>query len=113
MDSEKDLILSRARELGGTIKIAEIIHSNISRADILSASLDIVGQYLLPDKKLRIAVDTFVPALSSLSFKIKDTLKKQGNSVRVVQHEPSGRVKNATTIHEKLISNGCELMIIP
>lgn len=67
----------------------------------------------MPEKKLRIAVDTFVPALSSLPFKIKDTLKKQGNSVRVVQHEPNGRVKNATTIHEKLISNGCELMIVP
>lgn len=113
LDAEKETILSRAKELWGTIKIAEIVHSNISRADILSSSLNIVEQYIMPEKKLRIAVDTFVPALSSLPFKIKDTLKKQGNSVRVVQHEPNGRVKNATTIHEKLISNGCELMIVP
>jgi len=113
LDAEKETILSRAKELWGTIKIGEIIHSNISRADILSSSLNIVEQYIMPEKKLRIAVDTFLPALSSLPFKIKDTLKKQWNSVRVVQHEPNGRVKNATTIHEKLISNGCELMIVP
>lgn len=55
----------------------------------------------------------FLPTLSSLPFKIKDSLKKRGHSIRVVQHEPQGRVKNATTIHEKLISNGCELMVLP
>lgn len=44
-------------------------------------------------------------------FKIKDTLKTQGHSIRVVQHD-NGRVKTATTLHEKLIEKGCELMII-
>lgn len=110
---ERSHILSRTGELGGTIKIAEIIQLNISRADLLTASLNEVESCLVPEKKLRIAVDTFAPALSSLAFKIKDTLKKRGNSVRVVQHEPNGRVKNATTLHEKLITNGCELIIIP
>ncbi len=113
LDSEEEAILSRAKELGGTIKIAEVLYFNIARADILPSALAIVEWFIVPDKKLRIAVDTFVPALSSLPFKIKDALKKRGNSVRVVQHEPNGRVKNATTLHEKLISNGCELMIIP
>ncbi len=44
-------------------------------------------------------------------FKIKDILKTQGHSIRVVQHD-NGRVKTATTLHEKLIERGCELMIL-
>jgi hypothetical protein len=36
-----------------------------------------VEKYVAPEKKLRIAVDTFIPALASLVFKIKDSLKKK------------------------------------
>ncbi len=51
---------------------------------------------------MRIALDSFVPGFQNTVFQAKDALKKQGYSIRVVQHD-SGRVKNATTIHEKLI----------
>lgn len=39
------------------------------------------------NKKLRIAIDSFVPSLISLVFKAKDKLKEQGCSIRVVQHD--------------------------
>ena len=42
LDSEEEAILSRAKELGGTIKIAEVLYFNIARADILPSALAIV-----------------------------------------------------------------------
>ena len=57
-------------------------------------------------------MDVFSPSLDGMVFRVKDSLKKQGASIRVVQHE-NGRIKTATTIHEKLITQGVEIMIIP
>ncbi len=39
-------------------------------------------------------------------------MKQQGASIRIVQHD-NGRLKAATTIHEKLIAQGVELIIFP
>ena len=67
-----------------------------------------IADHLLPlateGKKLRIGIDAFLPALSPIVFRVKDHLKKSGKSLRVVQHDIDGRMKNATTIHEKLIT---------
>lgn len=67
--------------------------------------------FIQSDKKTRIAVDVFVSGFRNLVFQLKERLKKQGHSIRVVQHD-NGRVKTATTLHEKLIEKGCELMLI-
>lgn len=82
----------------------------MKKSDILDFLVEKTGEKVQPEKKLRIGIDSFVPSLSNLVFKVKDVLKKRGNSIRVVQHE-NGRIKNATTIHEKLIEQGVEFII--
>jgi len=83
----------------------------VSKADLEKVCVEGILPTLQPEKKTRIALDSFVPGLNNLVFKVKDALKKQGHSIRVVQHD-NGRVKTATTLHEKLIERGCELMIL-
>lgn len=110
VETEKD-ILPLIATLGGTIKAGKIFAENISKADLEKVCVQCILPTLQPEKKTRIALDSFVPGLNNLVFKIKDTLKTQGHSIRVVQHD-NGRVKTATTLHEKLIERGCELMIL-
>ncbi len=98
--------------LGGTIKIAKILDASVKKEDLLDFVTAKIREKAMPWKKLRTAIDTFVPALTSLIFKAKDILKNEGCSIRVVQHE-WWRVKTATTLHEKLISQGIELMLVP
>ncbi len=111
LETEKD-ILPLVTSLGGTIKVWKILAQNISKADLEKVCVEGILPTLQPEKKTRIALDSFVPGLNNLVFKVKDALKKWGHSIRVVQHDTTGRVKTATTLHEKLIERGCELMIL-
>ncbi len=109
IETEKDivpLILS----LGGTIKVGKILAEDITKADLEKVCVEGILPTLQPEKKTRIAIDSFVTGLNNLVFKVKDRLKGEGHSIRVVQHD-NGRVKTATTLHEKLTERGCELMI--
>jgi len=110
LETEKD-ILPLVTSLGGTIKVWKILAKNISKVDLEKVCVEGILPTLQPEKKTRIALDSFVPGLNNLVFKVKDALKTQGHSIRVVQHD-NGRVKTATTLHEKLIERGCELMIL-
>lgn len=96
-------ILRQVTCLGGTIKIGEIVGREIKKSLITSFCADIIGQFTEEGKKLRVGIDAFIPALSKMVFRIKDILKEKGASVRIVQHD-NGRIKTATTIHEKLIT---------
>jgi tRNA G10 N-methylase Trm11 len=111
VETEND-ISALISSLGGTIKVGKIFQENIAKADLEKVCVENILPTLQPEKKTRIALDSFVPGLNSLVFKVKDALKKQGHSIRVVQHDTTGRVKTATTLHEKLIERGCELMIL-
>lgn len=96
--------------LGWTIKIAKILVEWVKKAELLDLAVSVIEKKVVPEKKLRIGIDCFVPSLNSLVFKVKDGLRKKWNSIRVVQHD-NGRIKNATTLHEKLIEQGIELIV--
>ncbi len=112
IEAQEDDIENYKNNLWGTIKIGVILAENIKKQDIVEYALKRVEEKTQPEKKLRVGFDVFVPSLSNLVFKVKDTLKKRGHSIRVVQHD-NWRVKAATTIHEKLIEQGIELMMLP
>ncbi|MBP6921394.1 hypothetical protein KBB89_02510 [Candidatus Gracilibacteria bacterium] len=112
IEEERETIEKYKNSLGGTIKIALIHGEGIKKNDLLALVVEKIKGKTQENKKLRIALDVFTPPLSSLVFKVKDKLKEQGSSIRVVQHD-NGRVKTATTIHEKLIEQGIELVIYP
>lgn len=95
-----------------TIKIWEVLAEGLKKQDLLTTVIDRIARKTQEGKKLRVGIDTFIPALSSLVFKAKDSLKADGHSIRIVQHD-NGRIKTATTIHEKLIEQGIELIIFP
>ncbi len=60
---------------------------NLKREEALKLGISLVEAKSEEGKKLRIALDSFVPALAPMVFKIKDALKKTGKSIRVVQHD--------------------------
>lgn len=110
--SSPELLQENQNGLWGVIKIAKVDNFHMKKQEILPYFTQKIREKSISGKKIRIALDVFSPALSSLVFKAKDTLKSEWHSVRVVQHD-AGRVKTATTLHEKLISQGIECMIIP
>ena len=110
--AENSEIEKHRNSLWGTIKIGRIFAESVKKSDIVDIAAWKIASKAQPEKKLRIGIDTFVPALSSLVFKVKDILKMWWHSIRVVQHD-HGRLKTATTIHEKLLEQGVELMIFP
>lgn len=112
IECSRDLIEKNKNSLWGTIKIALIHAEWIKKNDILPLVVEKIIEKTEENKKLRIGIDTFVPSLSSLVFKAKDAVKWKWFSTRVVQHD-NGRTKTATTIHEKLIEQGIELVIYP
>ncbi len=109
---EGERLMSLTQALWGTIKIGRVLSKDIQKQHLLETITQQVKEKVEPGKKLRIGIDSFVPAFSSLVFKIKDALKAEWASIRVVQHE-WWRIKTATTLHEKLVSQGIECMIIP
>ncbi len=109
IDTSEEKIHQHKDSLWGTIKIGKIFHKSIKRDDIKKLCIEIISAKIA-DKKLRVGMDIFSPALFSLPFKVKDEIKKQWWNIRIVNSE-QGRIKNATTIHEKLIEEGIELMI--
>lgn len=110
IETEQD-ILPLVASLGGTIKAGKILAESVSKGDLEKVCVASILPSLQLEKKTRVAIDSFVTGLNNLVFKVKDTLKAQKHSIRVVQHD-NGRVKTATTLHEKLIERGCELMIL-
>ena len=110
IETEQD-ILPLIASLGGTIKAGKILAESVPKGDLEKVCVASILPTLQPEKKTRVAIDSFVTGLNNLVFKVKDTLKAQKHSIRVVQHD-NGRVKTATTLHEKLIERGCELMIL-
>jgi len=102
LETEKD-VSALISSLGGTIKIGKILAESVSKADLEKVCVENILPTLQPEKKTRIAIDSFVSGLNTLVFRVKDKLKTQGHSIRVVQHDTTGRVKTATTLHEKLI----------
>ena len=102
LETEKD-ISSLIASLGGAIKIGRILAESVTKADLEKVCVENILPTLQPEKKTRIAIDSFVPGLNTLVFRVKDKLKTQGHSIRVVQHDTTGHVKTATTLHEKLI----------
>lgn len=112
IETEKEVIDTYKNSLGGTIKIATIHEEWLKKNELLPLVIKRISDKAQEGKKLRIAIDSFVPALNSLVFKAKDALKEQWSSIRIVQHD-NGRTKTATTIHEKLIEQGIELIIYP
>jgi tRNA G10 N-methylase Trm11 len=109
---DREVIEKYKNSLGWTIKIALIHAEWLKKNDLLSLVIEKIREKTEKNKKLRIGIDVFTPSLSSLVFKAKDTIKAQWFSIRVVQHD-NGRIKTATTIHEKLIEQGIELVIYP
>ncbi len=110
----EERILFQARNLGGTIKIGQIIHERIPKSEIADVIIqDIESRPSSKEWKIKIGCDGYISNLSNLPFRIKETLKKRWYSVRIVQHTSEGRVRNATTIHEKLVSKWSEYMIFP
>lgn len=85
--SDADTIKKYAESLGGTIKIAEVIAEDLDKSTLQMKACEEIRKAHIEGKKLRIAIDSFVPSLSSLVFKVKDTLKSEGISIRVVQHD--------------------------
>jgi len=112
IEADRDKIDKYKESLWWTIKIGLILEECMKKNDILSYITEHVDTRTQEDKKLRIGLDSFVPSLTALVFKLKEKLKARGRSIRVVQHE-NWRIKTATTLHEKLIENGIELMIFP
>jgi tRNA G10 N-methylase Trm11 len=110
IETERETVDMYKNSLGGTIKVALIHNEWLKKNEILPLVIKKIAEKAQEGKKLRIAIDSFVPALNSLVFKAKDALKEQWYSIRVVQHD-NGRTKTATTIHEKLIEQGIELII--
>lgn len=110
VQTDKENIEKYKNSLWGTIKIALIHEEWVKKNDLAPLIVKKIAEKAQEGKKLRIGIDTFVPALKSLVFKVKDTLKEQWCSIRVVQHD-NGRTKTATTIHEKLIEQGIELVL--
>ena len=76
ISAEEDTILGLAEGLGGTIKIGKILSENIKKQELLPVLVGEIQKKATSGKKLRIAIDTFVPAFSSLVFKVKDSLKE-------------------------------------
>lgn len=109
---EEEKLTNTSYTLWGTIKIGKILSKNIQKQDLLERITSEMQKKTEEGKKLRIGIDSFVPAFSSLVFKVKDVLKNAWSSVRVVQHE-WWRIKTATTLHEKLVTQGYECMIVP
>lgn len=112
IESEREVVDIYKNSLGGTIKIVIIHEEWLKKNEILALVVQRISDKAQEGKKLRIAIDSFVPALNSLVFKAKDALKEQWCSIRVVQHD-NGHIKTATTIHEKLIEQGIEMVIYP
>lgn len=112
IDANHDHVLSIAHRLGGTIKIGKVCFMDVTKTALVDRCAELMSESCMEGKKLRIAVDTYPGNLGNIALKVKDVLKKNGHSVRVVQHESTGRVKNATTIHEKMISQGYEAIVI-
>lgn len=108
--SEPETIKNIAHTLGGTIKIGEILFEWIEKKNILKQLTDTIMDCTEEWKKLRVWLDIFIPSMDKYAFKVKDELKNLWKSIRIVQHE-NGRIKTATTIHEKLITHGIELMV--
>lgn len=112
IEGDDEKIKNYKNSLGGTIKIAKIFHEWVGKKEVLTRVVEKISTKVGENKKLRIGIDTFIPSLRSLVFKAKDALREQGFSIRVVQHD-EGRLKTATTIHEKLIEQGIELIVYP
>lgn len=110
IETEDSVLRATMNTLWGTIKIALIHEEWLKKNEILPLVVQKIADKAQEGKKLRIAIDSFVPSLNSLVFKAKDALKEQWCSIRIVQHD-NGRTKTATTIHEKLIEQGIELVI--
>lgn len=110
LETDED-ISSHITTLGGTIKVGKILSENGTKSGLEKICVEAILPLLIPEKKTRIAIDSFVLGLNNLVFKVKDSLKNKWHSIRVVQHD-NGHVKTATTLHEKLIERGCELMIV-
>ena len=102
LETEKD-ISSLIRSLGGTIKIGKILAESITKAALEKVCVENILPTLQLEKKTRIAIDSFVSGMNTLVFRVKDRMKTLGYSIRVVQHDTTGRVKTATTLHEKLV----------
>jgi tRNA G10 N-methylase Trm11 len=112
IECDREVIEKYRNSLGWTIKIALIHAEGLKKNDLLPLVIEKIREKTEENKKLRIGIDVFTPSLSSLVFKAKDAIKSQWFSIRVVQHD-NGRTKTATTIHEKLIEQGLELVIYP
>lgn len=95
-----------------TIKIGVILREWLKKQELCDFIVQRISEKIQPEKKLRIGIDSFVPSLATLAFKVKDALREQWHSIRVVQHD-WWRLKTATTIHEKLIEQGYECVIFP
>jgi tRNA G10 N-methylase Trm11 len=98
--------------LGWTIKIGLVVAEWIKKTELATCIVHEIEKKTQQGKKLRVGIDMFVSSMSSFVFKVKDILKDRGHSIRVVQHD-AWRVKTATTIHEKLIEQWFECMVIP
>lgn len=109
---DEEVVKKEVQCLGGTIKIGEIIGRDINKNELSLFCAEHIKKFVIEGKKLRVGIDSFVPSLSKVVFRVKDILKEEWASIRVVQHE-NWRIKTATTIHEKLITQGVELIIIP
>lgn len=109
--SEED-IDKNCEGLGGTIKIGRVLFEETSRNALEKHLIDDLRLQTVSGKKLRFGIDTFISSLSRLVFQAKEVLKKEGYSLRVIQHE-NWRIKTATTLHEKLIQNWVEYIVIP
>lgn len=112
VEAEETEMQNYKNNLGGTIKIAEVFQTGVNKKEILSYVVDRIATKVAENKKLRIGIDVFIPSLRSLVFKAKDALRTKWFSIRVVQHD-EGHIKTATTIHEKLIEQGIELVVYP
>ncbi|MBP7773621.1 hypothetical protein KA071_00865 [Candidatus Gracilibacteria bacterium] len=110
VEAEEKDIDAHKKGLGGTIKIGLILAEGLKKQELCNFIAQKASEKIQPEKKLRIGIDSFIPSLMTLVFKVKDALREGGHSIRVVQHD-QGRIKNATTIHEKLIEQGIEFII--
>ncbi len=76
VETEKD-ILPLIASLGGTIKVGRILAENVTKGDLEKICVEGILPTLQSEKKTRIAIDSFIPGLNNLVFKVKDKLKTQ------------------------------------
>jgi tRNA G10 N-methylase Trm11 len=111
IETDDATIEKQKKWLWWTIKIGLVIAEWLKKTDILELIVTETMKKIQPGKKLRLGVDMFIPSMSTLVFKVKDRFKKWGHSIRIVQHD-IWRIKTATTIHEKLIEQGLEFIVL-